>query len=154
MAVLICRYFVTNNNNSLFFPIIAFILFVILVAGFKDLLQTQSPQKANLENYYFYSQVVLFTAYIISLVLSWRMYHSDRVIFNALQTYLVSNLTIINALLLNYCLNKTLLSNLYFISCMSLFIYLPLWLALANVCQVFNDNENPQNGETFIGEVL
>ena len=141
ITCLACLKWITSfKKSSLFYPILCFVIIMVALAGLKDIFKPEIANPYN--NYYFLAQTLILVAFTIALFFSSIYFYQKKVLSHLLRSYVISSLTNVIAILLSQYLAVYLYSNLYFISCLILLIYLPMWLALVTICHLFNECDN------------
>ena len=135
------------KKDSLFYPVLSLVMVIILLAGLKDMINPELVKPFGY--YYFFSQTLVFTAFIIAIIFSSIYFFKRKVLLHLFTSYLFSNLSNILAFTLSQYLAHYLYSSLYFITCLVLSIYLPMWLSLVNLCQIFNEYDSFQNNQSL-----
>jgi len=144
--LLTLRWLTLNKKDSLFYPVLSFVMIIILLAGLKDMIQPELVKQFGY--YYFFSQTIIFIAFVIAMIFSSIYFFKRQVIIHLLRLYLFASLSNILAFVISQYLAHYLYSSLYFITCIALSIYLPMWLSLVNLCQIFNEYDSFDSDST------
>ena len=144
--LLTLRWLAFYKKDSLFYPVLSFVMVVILLASLKDMIQPELVKQFGY--YYFFSQTIIFIAFAIAMIFSSIYFFKRQAIIHLLRSYLFANLSNILAFALTQYLAHYLYSSLYFITCLALSIYLPMWLSLVNLCQIFNEYDSFDSDST------
>jgi len=144
------KWVTSFKKNSLFYPILSFVIIMVALAGIKDIIKPENA--SQYEVYYFYGPTLSVVAFTIALFFSSIHFYQKKVLSHLLRSYVISSLTNVIAILLSQYLAIYLCSNLYSISCLILLIYLPMWLALVTICHVFNEYDSFE-GDSNVQEI-